>query len=162
MEPIHTDRILIRPLKRGDLRALHSMYGDAELMQFITGRPRTPWETRARLMKDLGHHRDFGFGLCLAIWRESGEPVGRCGMEPQVTSGGLEGELAWMFRQPWWGMGLATEVGRALIERGRSRADLTRMFARAYAENTASLAVMEKLGMRSIGVVDGEVEYEVV
>ena len=72
MDPVHTDRLLLRPLVRRDLRALHRLYSDPELMHYITGRPRTVWETRARLKKDLAHHRDFGFGLCLVQLAASG------------------------------------------------------------------------------------------
>ena len=87
-------------------------------MKFITGRARGPLETRARLMKDLKHHRDHGFGLCIVEWRDTGEVIGRCGLEPRPRRNGMEGELAWMFAQPWWGRGLATEAGAALIPFG--------------------------------------------
>lgn len=161
MNAISTARLRMRPMERRDLRALQSLYGDPELMRFITGRARTPLETRARLKKDLGHHRDFGFGLCIAEWRPSNEVIGRCGVEPHPGPQGLEGELAWMFARPWWGLGLATEAGAALIDYALSELDLHRVFATAHRLNSPSIRVMEKLGMTLGNEVDAEVEYEV-
>jgi ribosomal-protein-alanine N-acetyltransferase len=162
MEVLTTPHLRIRPLVRADLRALHSLFGDPELMRFITGRPRTPWETRARLKKDLAHHENHGFGLCLAESARTGELVGRCGLEPCSRAGRLEGELAWMVRRPWRGQGLATEAGTALIEYGLTELGLARVFATSDPANVASIRVMERLGMVRVGATGGEVVYEVL
>jgi ribosomal-protein-alanine N-acetyltransferase len=161
MDAIRTPRLILRPLQRTDLRALHALYADAELMRYVTGYARTPKQTAARLRKDLGHHRDFGFGLCLALWAADGRPVGRCGLEPVPGPDGVEGEAAWMFARPWWGKGLATEAGRALLDFGLGELGLHRVFAEAHHRNEASLSVMRKLGMRYVGEKgDGRI-YEV-
>jgi ribosomal-protein-alanine N-acetyltransferase len=131
-------------------------------MRWITGYPRTPRQTAARLRKDLGHHREYGFGLCLALWAEDGRVIGRCGLEPVPTADGLEGEAAWMFARRWWGRGLATEAGRALIDFGLHDLRLRRVFAEADRRNPASLAVMRKLGMRRVGERGDTRIYEAV
>jgi fructose-bisphosphate aldolase class I len=129
-------------------------------MRWITGHPRTPWETRARLDEDLARHRDFGFGLCLVHWRETGEVVGRCGLIPEPGPSGLEAELAWMITRPWWGMGLASEIAEALVEHAFGKLGLDRIWANAYVENVASVRIMQKLGMTPIDAEDGQVRYE--
>jgi ribosomal-protein-alanine N-acetyltransferase len=108
----------MRPMTKQDLDALHSLYSEEVLMRYIAGKPRTLEETLTRLEKDLGHHREFGFGLCVTELRETGEVIGRCGLEPRPSASGLEGELAWMLAEPWWGLGFATEAGARLIECG--------------------------------------------
>lgn len=162
MDTIITQRLRIRPIARTDLRALQSLYGEPELMKYITGKPRRPHETRARLKKDLRLHRDFGFGLCIVEWLETGEVVGRCGLEPRTVGDGLEGELAWMFAEPWWGRGLATEAGAALISFGLIDLALPRVFAKAYSANEASIRVMQKLGMTLVEHGAEEIEYEII
>lgn len=159
MEPILTDRLRLRPLTGDDLQPLHRMYADPVLMRFITGRPRTVRETRERLEKDLAHHREFGFGLCLVEWLDTGEVVGRAGLEPRPAGEVVEGELAWMIVQPWWGHGLATEAGAALIAFGRELG-LARIFATANRANGPSLRIMQKLGMRRVAERGEEIEYE--
>ncbi|MBT8337434.1 MAG: GNAT family N-acetyltransferase [Gemmatimonadetes bacterium] len=160
MNPIRTPRLILRPLRRSDLRAVHRLYSEPELMRYITGHPRTPRQSAARLRKDLKHHREYGFGLCLALWAEDGRPIGRCGLEPVPTAQGLEGEAAWMFAREWWGRGLATEAGRALIEFGLGELGLRRVYAEADRGNPASLAVMRRLGMRAAGERGDTLIYE--
>lgn len=162
MKILETRRLRLRPMNGRDLRTLHCLYGDPELMRYITGRPRNPWETRARLKIDLAHHKMHGFGLCIAEARKSGEAIGRCGLIPRPVGDGLEGELAWMFAKPWWGRGLATEAGSALMDFGLQELGLRRVFATALTGNVASIRIMEKLGMKRAGTYDGEVEYECV
>lgn len=135
MEPIVTARLRLDPLTADDVEALHALTGDATLMRFISGRANSREETRARLAKDLGYHRDHGFGLCLCRWHETGEVIGRCGIIPHQTARGLEGELAWLFAERWWGRGLATEAAEALVAVGRDHLGLVRLFAQAHPAN---------------------------
>ncbi len=159
MKSIHTARLILRPLAPSDLADLHGLYAEGDLMRYITGRPRTLDESRQRLDKDLGHHRDFGFGLCLVELAATGEVIGRAGLEPRPTEMGLQGELAWMIAAPHQGRGYATEAGRALVEFGR-RLGLARVFAVTHPDNAPSIRVMEKVGLTRVGVRDGELEYE--
>jgi len=160
VDPILTERLRFRPVTPRDAGRLHVLYRDATLMRYITGRPRTVAETRARLARDLRHHRRHGFGLCVAEWLATGEVVGRCGIEPVESEGGLQGEMAWMFKKAWWGRGLGTESARALIRFAAEELRLTRLFARADPENHASIAIMERVGMIRVGLVGRDVEYE--
>jgi len=117
-------------------------------MRYITGRARTKWETRSRLKKDIGLHHEFGFGLCLGLLRETGEVVGRYGLEPRPSKDGLDGELAWMTKPKFRGNGPALEAARALITFGAQDLGLRRIFAVTARENSASMRVMERLGLR--------------
>ena len=155
-----TERMVLRPLRQTDLRALHALYADPDLMRYVTGRPRTPWESRARLRKDLRHHREHGFGLCLGLERDSGEVVGRFGIEPRVTARGLEGELAWMVASPHQGRGLATEAARALIEYARRELPLVRLWASCDPDNAPSIRIMEKAGLVPTGRTETELLFE--
>lgn len=136
------------------------MYSDPLLMRYVTGSIRTPVQTRARLEIDLSLHRTYGFGLCIAESLETGTTIGRCGLIPTPTNDGLEGELACMFGVSWWGHGLASEAGAALLSFGLDELELRRVFGTARMANAASIRLMEKLGMRRVGVSRGEVEYE--
>ncbi len=129
-------------------------------MRYIIGRARTPWETRSRLMKDLRHHRDHGFGLCLGLHRDTGAVAGRFGIEPRETPHGLEGELAWMVAEEFRGSGLATEAGRALLAFATESLTLRRLFATTDPANTGSVRVMEKLGLIRTETRSDEWVYE--
>jgi RimJ/RimL family protein N-acetyltransferase len=60
-------------------------------------------------------------------------------------------EIAYLFDTPWWGQGLATEVGRELLRWGFEELGLERIHGVANLENVASQAVLRKLGMAHEG-----------
>lgn len=158
---LETERLILRPLVMQDLDDLYALYSRLELMQYITGRPRTFQETQERLLHHMADHQRCGFGLCATLDKTTGKMIGRCGMEPVVGAAGMEGDIAWMFLQAFWGRGLATEVARALIHHGLEVLCLSRIFATADLRNVASIRVMEKVGMRWLRSTPDEVEYEI-
>ncbi len=158
MEPIHTQRLTLRPLVHTDLDDLHKLFANADVMRYIIGRPRSHQESAEKLNTAIHQHEEFGFGLCATLWRATGELIGRCGWEPREE--GIEGELAWMFAPPWWRRGLGVEVGRTLIEYGLCQLNLQRVYARADPRNTASIAIMQRLEMVLVAETDEEIEYE--
>ena len=90
--------------------------------------------------------------------------VGHCGLNH--LEGGPEIEIAYLFDEPYWGKGFATEIARAVLERAFSVGGLERIVAVAFPENVASIAVMQRIGMRPIGMArhfDADlVKYEAV
>jgi ribosomal-protein-alanine N-acetyltransferase len=157
---LETERLLLRPLTPADLDALYMLYKQPELMRYITGQPRSYAKTQERLLIHIAEYEHYGFGLYAAILKTTGEMIGRCGLEPVHGAAGFEGNMAWMFKQAYWGQGLATEFGRAMLAYGFDQLQLPRIFATADHRNVASIRVMQKLGMRFVHADDFEVEYE--
>jgi RimJ/RimL family protein N-acetyltransferase len=150
MTSFETLRLLVRPLQEDDFDSLHALYADFELMQHITGRPRTLEETRARLEKNIREHEKYGFGLCAIIERSSMAMIGRGGLDPVHVPEGVYGDAAWMFRRSHWAQGLATEFAMALLAHAFANLQLTRIVASSKPENVASVRVIEKVGMRFV------------
>ena len=161
MEPFETKRLLLRPLELTDLDDLHNLYSRLRVMKYITGSARSYQKTSERLKHHIADHQQYGFGLCAAILKETSAMIGRCGLEPVEEDHGMEGDLAWMFLPEYWGQGLATEFGEAQIEYGFGQLGLVRIFATANKNNSASIRVMEKLGMTLAEASDRRVEYEI-
>ncbi len=161
MRALETERIILRPLTKGDLGDLHRLYGDERVMQFITGAPRTKERTRERLQVHLKQHEDYAFGLCAAISKCEKRVIGRCGLEPREEAKGVAGELAWMFEPQCWGRGLGSEAASALLTFGFEDLKLHCVFATADHRNNASISIMEKLGMKLVTEDQRGVEYEV-
>ncbi|WP_342642610.1 GNAT family N-acetyltransferase [Rhodoligotrophos ferricapiens] len=57
-------------------------------------------------------------------------------------------EIGWGVHPELWRRGFATEIGQALVAIGFERLGCSRMWAKAFAENEASIRIMEKIGMR--------------
>jgi RimJ/RimL family protein N-acetyltransferase len=57
-----------------------------------------------------------------------------------------EASIAFYLARPYWGLGLATEAGRAFVDCGFRQMGLSRIVAGINAKNVASIRVIEKLG----------------
>ena len=68
------------------------------------------------------------------------------GCSPCRRSGEIE--IGWWLARAWWGQGLATEAGAGSTARWLRRVGLPRIVAIAQPANTASIGIMQKLGMR--------------
>jgi RimJ/RimL family protein N-acetyltransferase len=65
-------------------------------------------------------------------------------------------ELGYWLGEPYWGQGLMTEAGRALIDAAHPTHQYDVIVARALADNEGSLNVLEKLGFKRKGKAKSE------
>lgn len=66
-------------------------------------------------------------------------------------------EIGFGIVQAMWGRGYMTETCRAVVEYGFEDMGLSRVEARCQVSNPASARVLEKIGMRRVGLVRGRV-----
>jgi [ribosomal protein S5]-alanine N-acetyltransferase len=89
-------------------------------------------------------------GLLATVFKANGRYIGRTGLYPFRTDDGAivprEATLAFYLARPYWGRGIATEVGKTFIEHGFKNLGLTRIHAGMNVKNLASARVIEKLG----------------
>ena len=110
--------------------------------------PPTPEDAMTSLLARCTHWELFGFGLWLARGRESGEMVGRGGLQHTDVAGVRGVEAGWAIVPERWGQGLATEIARAAVSVAFDDLRLRTLVAFALPENIASRRVMEKVGFR--------------
>jgi ribosomal-protein-alanine N-acetyltransferase len=100
----------------------------------------------AAITRSLDHWDRRGYGVWVLGDLATEAFVGHCGLryldEIQDT------EILYALTRSYWGRGLATEAAGAALRFGFDRAGLDRIIALAVPENTASLRVMDKVGMR--------------
>ncbi len=65
------------------------------------------------------------------------------------------GELGWIISKAEWGSGFAYEAAAAFMQYCTEKFGVKKYIAHADSENTASIRVMEKLGMKLVSVSDG-------
>jgi RimJ/RimL family protein N-acetyltransferase len=150
--PIETERLLIRPLDAdADADDLAVYQSQAEVCRYIPYEPRDrdqiaeriadPARTRTTLEKE-------GEAIWLAVeQRDSGRVIGDLVLiwnseEHQCA------EIGYVFNPAVRGNGYATEAGRALLALAFDELKVRRVIARIDARNTASGAVLRRLGMR--------------
>jgi [ribosomal protein S5]-alanine N-acetyltransferase len=99
-----------------------------------------------------------GYGVWVIVARELRAVVGSAGfLGPPGEDGAIE--LGYGIHPPYRRAGYATEAAAALVRWGLSRHDVRRVVARCEDTNTASIRVLEKIGMRRAGTSEGMIAW---
>ena len=144
-----TERLLLRPGWIEDAPALARAIGEEAVVRNLATAPWPYGEEQARAF--LSEPVATTEPRFLVFARTGGAPrlVGGCGISP-APDGALE--LGYWIARPYWGLGFATEAGRQLVRIARAM-DMPRLTASHFADNSASGAVLRKLGFRPTGEV---------
>src|SRR5207245_2475331 len=114
MVTLETERLLLRPFEERDLDDYARICADPEVMRHLgDGRTLNRTEAWRQMAFFLGHWTLRGYGLWAAILKATGACVGRIGLHNPLGWPGLE--VGWALDQAFWGLGLATEGGRAAL-----------------------------------------------
>lgn len=144
-----TERLLLRPGWREDAPALAAAIGDEGIIRNLA---RAPWpygeEDALRYLESM---QTSGLPEFLIFSRTRGAPrlVGGCGIMPDNHEGL---ELGYWIARPYWGLGFATEAGKAVVKVARAM-DLPKLRAGHFLDNPASGNVLRKIGFRPTGRV---------
>jgi len=143
---IDTGRLVLRRFTLDDLPAFYQLCSRPEIIRYAQSTPVASLE-EAREFMHAAPFRDYatyGYGRFACVWKESGEVIGFSGLKyvPEIA----DTELGYRFFPEFWGLGLATEAGRASIDFARSDLGLKRLVALVHPENVASASVLAKLG----------------
>lgn len=97
-----------------------------------------------------GYRRDFGHTLWAVERKADGELLGFCGLK-RVNSAGARNlgdfEIGWRLREDAWGQGFAKEAAIASLDLAFDRFRAPHVVALTVPGNTASQALMKRLGM---------------
>jgi RimJ/RimL family protein N-acetyltransferase len=141
-----TERLSVRPKAAADAESFHAVYSDGEVMQFSGGSFTTLERTCDFVASHVRHQEVHGFSMWALVHRGTGTLLGDVGF--LAYEDGVE--IGWHLRRNAWGRGYATEAARACLAYGFDRLKFTRVSAFTESANTASLRVIEKLGMRLV------------
>jgi ribosomal-protein-alanine N-acetyltransferase len=121
------------------------MVADPDVMRYVGhGQPASREEAEAALKSIIRHWETHGFGRWAAIDKATQSFVGFGGLRSLLGTP----EVVYHLAKTHWGSGLATELARASLRYGFEEHRFEQIVAVAKPENTASIHVMEKVGMR--------------
>jgi len=144
--PILTERLELRVHRLDDVDDMLEFRSDPEVVRYVPWPVSTRADVEEALQKRLSAGRVDAVGdwLILAIvLRETGQVIGEVLLK---NSGEDAAELGYALHRSFHGMGLAREAAKAMLELGIDGLGLRRIIAELDERNTASAALLERLG----------------
>ncbi len=144
MTALRTERLNLRPLEWADREAYAAMRFHPDVARWLSVADRDPLAAaEATIARFQSSWKTRGY----APWGvfTDGQLIGQCGLNfvPEFE----ETEVLWALRPDAWGKGYATEAARAALTFGFETIQLDLIFAVTKPDNTASQAVMKRLGL---------------
>ncbi|WP_253995488.1 GNAT family N-acetyltransferase [Myxococcus qinghaiensis] len=157
-ESVTTERLLLRPFRDSDAAAVFALHGNPETARFNPSGPlRTLDAAKELLAVWLSDWAKHGVGYWAVERREApGVVVGLCGVRHKLFEGRTVLNLAYRLAPETQGSGYATEVARVAVEKARRHLPDVPLVAIIHPENTASLRVAERLGLKFERITDYE------
>ncbi len=145
MPTLTTRRLLLSPLTQGDADALFALLRDPAVTRYLD---LDALEQRAQavdLLDEFLRRLARGEEQRWAVRLHSGASIGLVSLDLRSRVRG-RAELGYALAAAYWRRGFATEAIRAVLEHGFGTLGLNRIEAMVYAENTASRALLTRLG----------------
>lgn len=145
--PISTERLTLRAFTVDDAPFIHELLNDPDWIRFIGDRGIHTLDDARRQIgeKYLSAYTRDGFGLMRVVRNADGASIGMCGL---IRREGLDDvDIGFAFLPRYRGQGMALEAARAVLAHGRDVSCLKRVVGITLPENTASILLLEKIGL---------------
>lgn len=152
---IETERLRLRPWRKSDFRAYHSILQQPEVHKHFGPNPMGEEECWRRLAASIGMWDLVGFGGWAVERSVEEKLIGTLSLfnawralEPVF---GEDPEMGWIFSHEVHGQGMADEACRATLDWAEANLDPTPIWAIIAPENAPSLKLAGKLGFERVG-----------
>ena len=152
MPELETPRLILRAARVSDARDMFEYAKDPEVTRYLLWKPHPDESyTRSYLEYLAGRYRIGAHYEWVVADKETKRMIGTCGFA-SIDCANNCAELGYVLNPAYRGRGLILEAAQRVLQFGFCVLGLNRIEARYMVENTASLRVMEKLGMQFEGV----------
>jgi len=147
---IAAQRLQLRPYSLADFDDMHALMSRQEVHLYPRREPLTEEESWSRLLRHLGHWREFGFGFLAVEERATGRVIGEAGFSYFRRGLGSQWDLlpeaSWTIAPERQGRGFASEAAAAAQQWAEERLGFARTLCMIHDGNLPSLRIAEKLG----------------
>jgi RimJ/RimL family protein N-acetyltransferase len=152
---LSTERLVLRPVTADDHAALLAHWTQPDVWRFLfDGEAPSAAEVAETIEESVRDFAAGGYGIWLIELGSRAGLVGTAGLRPLEESGI---EIFYSLAPGAWGHGYATEAARSVLEYGLGPLGLPEVLAEIDEGNTASVAVVKRLGMTPYAVVPGAI-----
>lgn len=148
---IRTLRLKLRPLVPADAAWFHDLNLDPEVVRYTGDIPFRNEQEARHFLDTYDQYSLYRMGRFACILAGEDRVLGWSGLRHDPETG--DTDLGFRFFHRDWGRGYATESAMAMTDYGWSLG-LTRIVGRAVRANTASVRVLQKVGMTLVGERD--------
>lgn len=143
---LETDRLQLRRLSVDDAEFILRLLNEPSFIQNIGDRSvRTIEDARGYILKGpVASYERFGFGLLLVEEKESGAPIGICGLLKRDVLEDVD--IGYALLPEFWSRGYALESASAVISYARKKLGAKRVLAVVSPDNQNSIRLLGKMG----------------
>jgi len=153
MDPILTERLILRPFVLDDAPFILRLLNEPSFIENITDKGVRTLEQAAEYLAQgpLASYAIHGHGLWLVQHRTTTNPMGMCGL---IRRDSLEEvDLGIALCPEFWGLGYAREAAEACVAWGRDHLGLGGLLAIVSPGNAASIRLLEALAFHRTGTM---------
>ena len=152
--PLYSVRQTIRPFTLEDAPFILRLLNEPSYLAHIPDKGvRTLDQARQYLSQGpLASYATHGHGLWMVQDRETGVPMGMCGLVKREPL--AEADLGYAFLPEYWGKGLAREAGAACLEYARTSLGMSGVLAIVSPDNPSSSRMLLDLGFIRTGQME--------
>jgi RimJ/RimL family protein N-acetyltransferase len=148
MNVLETERLILRHLTVDDAEFILELLNEPGFIQNIGDRGVRNIDDARRYIAEgpAASYERNGFGLYCVALKDSGVPIGMCGL---IKRDGLDDvDIGYSFLERFWSKGYAYESASAVMDYGHHVLGIKRIVAITAPDNPGSIRVLEKLGLR--------------
>lgn len=148
MTVLETERLTLREITTNDAAFLLGLLNEPSFIQNIGDKKvRTVDDARLYALNGpIASYKQHGFGLYLVALKETGQPIGICGL---VKRDALpDADIGYAFLPAYWRKGYALEATAATKQYALTVLGQMELLAIVNAENASSIRVLEKIGFK--------------
>ena len=148
MTVLETERLVLRKLHADDAEFIVGLLNQPSFLRYIGDKEVRNNEDAVRYIETgpIASYERFGFGLYLVELKETGVPIGMCGLLKRDSLPDVD--IGFAFLPDYWSRGYAFESAAAVMDYGRETLRLRRIVAITSPDNDASIKLLEKIGLR--------------
>lgn len=141
---LETKRTYLHQFTKNEANDLFELNNDPIVLKYTGDPPFIDKDDALSFIDSYSEYERNGFGRWAVRLKENNNFIGWCGLKKHENN---EIDLGFRFKQAYWNQGYATETALACIDYVRQNDVANYLIGRAMPENSASIRVLEKIGM---------------
>ncbi len=143
---IETERLLLREFILDDAeKKFYQLNLNPNVIRYTGNTAFKSIDEAKSFLENYNDYKTNGYGRWAVINKSNNEFIGWCGLKYDKLEN--ETDIGFRFFEEEWNKGYATESATACLQYGFEVLKLNRIIGRAMKENTASIKVLEKIGL---------------